>query len=98
MRRLREEMGFSCDLVANGTFVYRAVDPSGKGVEHEHVTLLIGHMDDPVVNAEPREVSQWKWIDLPVLQKDMAAHPDLYAPWFHLGIAKVLDQPVTRNP
>src|SRR5262245_46130599 len=34
-RRLREEMGFTCELTLGSAFVYRAVDPNNRGVEHE---------------------------------------------------------------
>ncbi|MBI3331970.1 isopentenyl-diphosphate Delta-isomerase [Candidatus Peregrinibacteria bacterium] len=88
-RRLTEELGFTTDLHEGGTFVYRAEDGK-RGVEHEHVTILIGNTDDAVAEANPDEVVEWKWIDLPSLQTDMKKNPDQYAPWFHLGLAQIL--------
>lgn len=91
MRRLNEELGITCVLSVGPAFTYRAEDPSGKGVEHEYVTTLIGTMDESSpVTPNPDEVAEWKWISVKELQKEMAAHPDLFAPWFHLGLGKIV--------
>jgi isopentenyl-diphosphate delta-isomerase len=91
-RRLQEECNFVCDLSEDGSFVYRAEDPGGRGVEHEHVTLLRGRYDvTSLPHANPEEIDELRWITVNELQKDMAAHPDAYAPWFHLGLQKVLE-------
>lgn len=93
-RRLQEELGFSCALTEGPSFVYRAIDPSGKGVEWEHVTTLMGDVDDIAVNADPNEVAEWRWMKVETLEADMKAHPDVYAPWFHQGLSLVR---ATRN-
>jgi isopentenyl-diphosphate delta-isomerase len=91
MRRLQEELGFTCPLQAEGTFVYRALDPTGRGVEHEHVTILTGDAPhDVAVQPDPKEVAQWKWIEVDLLQEDMQKNTDLYTPWFHLGLDLLL--------
>ena len=88
-RRLREELGFDCDLEIGPAFTYRAEDPNGRGVEHEYDILLIGTTTtDPVPN--PNEVSDWKWLEIADLQTDMRTRPERYAPWFHLGLPKVI--------
>ncbi len=89
-RRLREELGFTCAMRPVGEFVYQAEDPEGKGVEHEHVTMFRGDVDDVTVTAELGEVAEWKWMNVNDLRKDMKEHPDLYAPWFHIGLQKLL--------
>jgi isopentenyl-diphosphate delta-isomerase len=91
-RRLKEEMGFTVPLEERGTFVYRAVDPSGKGVEHEHVTLLQGSTDGlPVyVQANRDEVAEWTWIKVKELRKRMKSKPERFAPWFHQGLELLL--------
>jgi isopentenyl-diphosphate delta-isomerase len=88
-RRTEEEMGFRCTLTEGPSFVYRAVDPAGRGVEHEHVTTLIGEAS-PAVHANTDEVADWKWIDVATLRQEMTALPEQFAPWFHLGLAKIL--------
>ncbi|PIR53087.1 isopentenyl-diphosphate delta-isomerase [Candidatus Peregrinibacteria bacterium CG10_big_fil_rev_8_21_14_0_10_49_10] len=89
-RRLQEECGLTCDLKVAGTLVYRAEDPEGRGVEHEHVTLLRG--DDPVSEPKPdsEEIEEIKWMPVEDLLTDMEEHPKKYAPWFHLGLQKLL--------
>jgi isopentenyl-diphosphate delta-isomerase len=89
-RRLQEEMGFTVPLEERATFVYRALDPEGKGVEHEHVTILDGNGDGVQVKADPAEVAEWTWISVTQLQKRMKAKPERYAPWFHEGLALLL--------
>jgi isopentenyl-diphosphate delta-isomerase len=90
-RRLHEELGFTTRLSPAGTFVYRAKDPSGRGVEHEHVTILVGYLTDhEQVQANPAEIAEWKWIKTEELQTEMKLHPDQYAPWFHQGLSILL--------
>ncbi len=91
-RRLHEELGFTTPLRAAGDFVYRAPDPNGKGIEHEHDTILIGTIDKTVViRPNPDEVAEYKWVDPMELTEEMAQHPDQYAPWLKLGLAKILE-------
>ncbi len=92
-RRLREELGFSCALRPVTEFVYRALDPYGKGVEHEHVTILRGDADGAVVQADPAEVAEWKWVNVKDLQKEVKENPSRYAPWFHQGLDLLLSFP-----
>ncbi len=90
-RRLKEELGFVTPLCAGPAFTYRAEDPEGKGVEHEYVTTLIGTATEDIVLApDPKEVAAWEWADLVELKEKMTASPEDYAPWFHLGLPKVL--------
>jgi isopentenyl-diphosphate delta-isomerase len=90
-RRLREELGFSCSLREVGAFVYRAADPHGRGVEHEHDSLFVGEVaDDIEVRPDAGEVAAWRWVGVEAVQREMAERPDEFAPWFHLGLPKVL--------
>jgi isopentenyl-diphosphate delta-isomerase len=90
-RRLKEELGFSVPLKTGATFVYRAEDPQGKGVEHEYVTTLIGTAPQSLkVEPNPDEVAAYKWIKLSELQEKLITDPEKFAPWFHLGLPLVL--------
>lgn len=90
-RRLGEELGFRTDLRERAQFVYRAEDPSGNGVEHEHVTILVGTAKDDVeIFADPREVDDWKWIGVDDLLSDMELRPHLFAPWFQEGLKMIV--------
>jgi isopentenyl-diphosphate delta-isomerase len=88
-RRLREEMGITCALNHGPEFVYRAVDPAGRGVEYEYDVILFGNFAGEV-SPDPDEVAACKWIELERLQHDMRAEPEKFAPWLHLGLPKVI--------
>ncbi len=78
-RRLNEEMGVDCELERVGRFVYRAA-VGGDLVEHEVDHVLIGRFDGEP-RPDPREVSEWRWVDLGALVQDAAAHPERYTVW-----------------
>lgn len=85
-RRLKEELGFTCELHEGPSFVYRAQD-GARGVEHEHDTILLGTANkDIIVKPNPAEVAEWKWIARAELAQAMKNHPDDYAPWLHIGL------------
>lgn len=90
-RRLREELGIDCQLRQAGALVYQAEDPGGKGAEHEYDVLLVGaiHANTPI-HADAAEVAAWKWMALDELRADMRRNPTAYAPWFHLGLDKLM--------
>lgn len=87
IRRLREEMGFSCPLQNAGSFVYRAEDPHGHGTEHEHDTVLVGLVDDADVTPDLAEADDWKWIHCDDLTEEIERTPNLFTPWFAQGLA-----------
>lgn len=90
-RRIKEEMGIDAKLTEYGWFIYRADDARGIGSEHEQDILLTGNIDRATpVNADPKEVADWKWITVTELQKNMAENPESYAPWFRIGLPRVL--------
>lgn len=80
-KRLKEEMGFSCELKEIFSFVYNL--KVGKLYEHEFNHVLTGIFDgDPKPN--PEEAEDWKWVSPKELIKDMKLHPAKYASWFKL--------------
>lgn len=83
MKRLKEELGFTCPLKEVESFTYRAEDPHGNGIEHEYDTVLVGNVESAVhVVANPKEIDEWKWIPVQELQEDLKNHPEKYTPWF----------------
>lgn len=86
-RRLKEEMGLTCDMHEVFTFIYKA--PVGLGlVEHEYDHVWFGTTDDtPVVNAE--EVASFKYMSLDEIASDMEAHPECYTEWFKISFEEV---------
>ena len=87
-RRLREELGISCELQFLFKFQYHA-QFDATGAEHELCSVFIGRCDDPVqINRE--EIHDWRWVDLDVLQAELS-NPDIgnYTPWFRLEWARI---------
>jgi isopentenyl-diphosphate Delta-isomerase len=80
-RRLAQEMGIDCALVPLFKTHYRA-DVSNGLIEDEFVHVFGGEYDGQV-KPDPAEASEWKWMSLPELERDMRTRPDAYAPWFH---------------
>lgn len=91
-RRLQEECGFTCPLKEVTSFVYRAADPEGRGVEHERDTILRGDVEEIELNPDPDEIAELQWIPVNQLLADMKSRPERYAPWFHLGLKLVLEK------
>ncbi len=84
-RRLREEMGFQCELERAGAFVYRA--QLGNLVEHEYDHVFRGRFEgDP--RPDPAEVDGWRWAPLEELSADLTAHPEHYTVW----LSRALEQ------
>ena len=81
-RRLQEEMGFVTELQETISFIYKAPFDNGL-TEHEFDHVMIGYYnEEPKINLE--EVSDWKWMTLDHLKKDMKRHPENYTAWFKI--------------
>jgi 1-deoxy-D-xylulose-5-phosphate synthase len=79
-RRLREETGLIIDdLVAAGSFIYRAVDPRSGLVEHEHDFVFIGTGDVGTADPDPEEISELAL--LPYEEALGLVQSDAGAPW-----------------
>lgn len=84
-RRLGEEMGFDCEVREVFKFIYHAELDGGLS-EHEYDHVFLGRFDgSPKPN--PREVDDWKWIDLTALEPDVQENPDKYTYWFRILLA-----------
>ena len=81
-RRLREEMGMTCEMHEVYTFIYKA--PVGQGLtEHEFDHVWIGQSDEePNINRD--EVESWKYMSLNDLKEDLLLHPENYTEWFKI--------------
>ncbi len=81
-RRLKEEMGFVCDLNEVTWFIYKAQFDNGL-TEHELDHILIGHYNEnPILNRE--EVESFKWMTIEEVKNDMLKHPEIYTEWFKI--------------
>lgn len=81
-RRLKEEMGFECDLNEIFSFVYKAPFDNGL-TEHELDHVMVGSYNkDPEINKE--EVESFVWMTLDDVKLDMEKNPDKYTEWFKI--------------
>src|SRR3989344_2422245 len=78
-RRLKEEMGFDCELKEIFSFIYK-VNFNNRLTENELDHVFIGHHDqNPIPNTD--EVDSYKWLDLTSLSESMKNNPELYSEW-----------------
>lgn len=88
-RRLKEEMGFDCELKELLGFKYKIKFTNGLS-ENEYNHVFIGKFDNhPAINR--KEVQDWKWISFDKLRKDMVQNPENYTYWFRLILNKYGD-------
>ncbi|MCW8966809.1 MAG: isopentenyl-diphosphate delta-isomerase [Candidatus Pacearchaeota archaeon] len=84
-RRLREELGFVCDLEFLYKFEYHArFEKEGRliGSENEVCSVLIGKYNNEIISPNKKEVSAIKWIDFTNLEINFKSYEDKYTPWF----------------
>lgn len=81
-------MGFTCSLKFLTRFQYQTLYKK-IGSENELCTILIGNCDRKP-NPNPKEVVNWKWVDVVELKKEFNKNPESYAPWFKIGLRKIL--------
>jgi len=87
-RRLKEEMGFDCEVKEIFSFIYKVKFDNGLW-EHEYDHVFFGKFDgEPKPN--PEEVDEWKWVSLEKLKKDIQENPDNYTYWLKKSIDKVI--------
>lgn len=79
-RRLKEEMGFDCELREVFSFEYRAEMENGL-TEHEYDHFFVGTYEGNP-NPNPDEVGDWKWVDVSSLLEDAKNNPGNYSAFF----------------
>ncbi|MDQ8699561.1 isopentenyl-diphosphate Delta-isomerase [Hyphomicrobium sp. LHD-15] len=94
VRRLGEEMGFSCPLEWLGLVRYDAAFGNGLA-EREIVHVFRGLYDGPIA-ANPAEAEGYQWCSLASVRADIAAMPDRFSVWFRRYIAE--DWPMALAP
>jgi len=89
-RRLREEMGFDCDLEYIFSFIYHtALDNDLTEYEFDHIYL--GRFNG-TPNPNPDEASDWKWVDINDLKADLALNPTKYTYWLNHAFSQYYDE------
>ncbi len=87
-RRLREELGITgLTLERRQSVAYRAAVGGGM-VEDERVELFVAEADiEMPFSPDPAEVKATRWITVPSLRAEIAAHPASFTPWLRIYLA-----------
>lgn len=81
-RRIKEELGVSCELRYLYKFVYQS-QFGDIGAEHENCWVFVGHFDGDVdINRD--EISDWRFVKPAELTADIEANSERYTPWLKL--------------
>lgn len=86
-RRLRQELGFECELTYLYKFMYQA-QFGDAGAEREFCSVYFGYYDGPV-DSNVSEVATWRFVDITSLNEELAADEDRFSPWFKLEWAHI---------
>lgn len=89
-RRIKEEMGIKCMPKFLFKFQYSA-KYNKEWSENEVCAVLISKCKDIKINIDPKEVDDFKFVNIEELKKDIQENPDKYTPWFKLEIGRVLE-------
>ena len=87
-RRLYEEMGLSMSLSEISTFKYQVEVGNGL-VENEFDHIFLGYTNQNPV-PDPGEVSEWAWVGIEKLKKELYCCPSKYSAWFPLSFCEVI--------
>jgi isopentenyl-diphosphate delta-isomerase len=86
-RRLRQELGFECELTYLYKFMYQA-QFGETGAEREFCSVYFGYYDGPV-DPNVSEIAAWRLVDIKSLNEELAADGDRFSPWFKLEWAHI---------
>ena len=87
-RRLREELGFDCELRESFRFVYRTEFRNGL-TEYEYDHVFVGRYDGPVT-ADPEEAEEIMWVPFGELTARLETSPEEFSSWFVISAPAVL--------
>ncbi len=86
-RRLRQEMGMTCELTPMFHFIYKAkIDEELTEYEYDQVFVAVTD-DQPQPNEE--EVKDWKYMRFDELENDVRENPENYTVWFRIIFQRV---------
>lgn len=86
-KRLQEEMGFSCKLHYQFSFMYHHVFENGLQ-EHEYDQVYTGQYNG-LVNPNPQEVKNFYWVSGKEIDQLLVVNPNIFTVWFPLCWEKV---------
>ncbi|MBI2259489.1 MAG: isopentenyl-diphosphate Delta-isomerase [Flavobacteriia bacterium] len=88
-KKLKQEMGIVTEVQFAYHFIYKIELDNGL-IENELDKVYIGEYEGEI-KANPLEVSDFKWIGLELLRKEMASRPRDYTHWFKIIVNEHLE-------
>ena len=85
-RRLKEELGFDCELNELSNFIYKIKLDHGL-TENEFDHVFIGKYNGEVIPNES-EVGDIMWISISDLKDEIKKHPEKFTEWFKIALRK----------
>lgn len=95
-KRLIEEMGIDCFLKESFSFIYN-VKLDNNLIENEFDHVFVG-VCDKKPSSNPEEVSDFKYISIKELKKDIKANPNNYTEWFKIIVKNYLANLMVNKP
>lgn len=87
--RLIEELNVSCNIQELFKFIY--ISKYNEDLyEYELDHVFLGKYNGPIT-LNPNEASEYKWIEIDELSRDLINNPEDYATWFINCAPKVID-------
>jgi isopentenyl-diphosphate Delta-isomerase len=88
-RRIKEELGFDCDVKKCFSFIYQAkVSPDL--IEHEFDHVFFGTYNGSLDKVNPQEVDSCRWVDIRTLKEEVEKNPEQFTAWFRIVLDRVL--------
>lgn len=87
VRRIREEIGIDVDLMEIFRFIYNASIVNSLFGENEYDVVFMGQFEGKI-KPNIEEISDYKWIKIADLKKDIQLKPQLYTPWLSIIMKK----------
>jgi isopentenyl-diphosphate delta-isomerase len=82
LRRLEQELGFTCPVEYLYKFKYHA-QYEGIGAEHELCSVYFGRYDGPV-DVNVNEIAAWRFVGVTALERELKSAPETFTPWFKM--------------
>jgi isopentenyl-diphosphate delta-isomerase len=86
-RRLIDELNIKCSVEEIGSFVYFA--EFEKVCEYEYDHVFLGAYNG-LIEPNPEEISEIKWMNIEAVQKDILENPAVYTKWFVTALPMVI--------
>ncbi len=98
-RKLKAEMGFDCELAPEFSGHYKIELEKDNLWEHEYGVVLYGHVkrDSLVINPDPGEVEDYRWISLWNLLEELLKSPRDFTPWFNFMVGQIVESVLKKN-